>query len=81
MRYFYIVTITDGNLAVRAEKMTNLETAKQNFHHWCELLISDKSFSTGMVKLLDDNLDCVEGKMEFIQHEIQVVVPAEPIEE
>lgn len=82
MRYFYIVTITDGNLVVRAEKMTNLETAKQNFHHWCELLISDNSFSTGMVKLLDDNLDCVEGKMEFIQHEVQTTVetPTEPEE-
>ena len=85
-KYYYIITITDGNLVVRVEKTTDLETAKQNFHHWCELLISDKSFSKGMVKLLDENLDCVEGKMEFIQHEVvqqtpPAETPAEPTEE
>ena len=78
---YYIVTVTDGNIVVRAEGITNLESAKQSFHHWCELLISDKSFLKGMVKLLDENLDCVEGEMEFIQHEVQVVVPDEPVEE
>lgn len=79
---YSIITVTDGNNIVRAEHITDINDARKAFHHWCELLISDKSFSTGMVKLLDENLDTVEGKMEFIQHEVvQQTPPAESVEE
>ena len=77
---YYVVSITDGNFVVCDEGKTDIEAAKQSFHHWCELLLSDKGFSTGVVKLLDENLDCVEQKMEFITHTVQAT-PAEPVEE
>ena len=75
---YSILTCTDGNNIVRAEHIKGKDTAFKTFHHWCELLFNDNSFTKGMVKLLDENLDCVEGKMEFIQHEIvQQTPPAE----
>ena len=40
--------------------------AFKQFHHWCELLFNDNSFTYGVIKVLDENLDTVEGKMELI---------------
>ena len=76
---YAIITNTDGNNVVRAEGITDLESAKKSFHHWCELLIDDQSFTYGMIKLMDENLDTVEGKMELINH--RQVEPVEPVEE
>ena len=76
---YSIITCTDGNNVVRAEGITDLESAKKSFHHWCELLIDDQSFTYGMIKLMDENLDCVEGKMELINR--RQPEPEEPVEE
>ena len=65
-RKFSIITCTDGNNVVRAEGITDRESAIKSFHHWCESIINDKTFEYGMIKLLDENLDTVEGKMELI---------------
>lgn len=78
---YAILTVTDGNNVVRAEHIANIEDARKTWHHWCELLISDNSFSKGMVKLVDENLDLVEGKMEYIEHEPVSVAPVEETEE
>lgn len=81
---YAILTVTDGNNVVRAEHISDIENARKTWHHWCELLISDKSFTKGMVKLVDENLDLVEGKMEYITHEPVASVPVveeEPEEE
>lgn len=63
---YAIIACTDGNNKIEAEGITDLDSAKKSFHHWCELLIDDKSFTYGMIKLMDENLDTVEGKMELI---------------
>lgn len=76
---YAILTVTDGNNVVRAEHISDIENARKTWHHWCELLISDNSFAKGMVKLVDENLDLVEGKMEYIEHE--PVAPVTPVEE
>ena len=81
---YAILSVTDGNNVVRAEHIANIEDARKAWHHWSELLISDNSFSKGMVKLVDENLDLVEGKMEYITHEPVVsapVVEEDPVEE
>lgn len=76
---YAILTVTDGNNVVRAEHISDIENARKTWHQWCELLISDNSFTKGMVKLVDENLDLVEGKMEYIEHD--VVAPAPVVEE
>ena len=63
---YSIITCTDGNNVVRAEGITDRESAFKQFHHWCELLFNDDSFTYGVIKVLDENLDCVENKMELI---------------
>ena len=76
---FSILTCTDGNNVVRAEGITDKESAIKSFHHWCESIINDKSFEYGMIKLMDENLDTVEGKMELINR--RQPEPVEPVEE
>lgn len=78
---YSIIACTDGNNKIEAEGITDLESAKKSFHHWCELLIDDKSFTYGMIKLMDENLDTVEGKMELInRRQPEPVEPEEPEE-
>ena len=72
---YSIITCTDGNNVVRAEGITDKESAFKQFHHWCELLFNDDSFTYGVIKVLDENLDCVENKMELIN---RIKVEPEP---
>ena len=65
MNKFSVVTCTDGNYLIRSEHSSK-EQAFKAFHSLCAALWNDDSFTTAMVKVLDENLDCVEGKMELI---------------
>ena len=82
---YAIISNTDGNNTIRQEGITDRETAIKSFHHFCEIIMNDKSFEYGMIKLMDENLDCVEGKMELInrrQPEPEPTPePVEPVEE
>ena len=63
---FSILTCTDGNNTIREEGITDKNNAFARFHYWCNLLFNDNSFTYGVIKVLDENLDCVENKMELI---------------
>lgn len=76
---YAVISVTDGNNVVRAEHIKDIESARKQWHHYCEILINSKDFSTGMVKLLDENLDLVENKLEYITHD--AVAPAPVVEE
>ena len=75
---YTVLSNTDGNIIIRAEHIKDKESAIKSFHHWCEIIMDDKSFEYGMIKLMDENLDCVEGKMELINRR---QVESEPVEE
>ena len=80
---YAVITVVDGNFLIRSE-WGNKESAIQSFHSLCAALIGDTGFSTAMVKVLDENLDTVDGKMEYITHEPVApapVVEEEPVEE
>ena len=78
---YSIITCTDGNNTIREEGITDRETAIKSFHHFCEIIMDDKSFEYGMIKLLDENLDTVEGKMELINRRVEPTLePVEPVE-
>lgn len=76
---YAIISNTDGNNTIRQEGITDRESAIKSFHHFCEVIMNDKSFEYGMIKLMDENLDCVEGKMELINR--RQPEPVEPVEE
>lgn len=79
---YAVVTVVDGNFLIRSE-LGNKESAIQSFHSLCAALIGDTGFSTAMVKVLDENLDTVDGKMEYITHDAVAPTPVveEPVEE
>ena len=80
---FALITCSDGNFIVRSE-WSNLDSAIIAYHTLIPALMNDKTMKTCMVKIVDENLDLVEGKMEYITHEPVApapVVEEEPVEE
>ena len=76
---YAIISNTDGNNTIREEGITDKNNAFARFHYWCNLLFNDNTFEYGVIKVLDENLDCVEGKMELINR--RQPEPVEPEEE
>lgn len=64
-----VVQKVNGNLVIVSSWTDNKAAAKQAFHHQCELLYSDAETTSGVVAILDDNLDVVDGCKEFIVKE------------
>lgn len=77
---YAIVTVVDGNFLIRSE-WSNKNSAIQAFHSLCSALIGDIGFTHAMVKVLDENLDTVDGKMEYITHEVVEIPVEENVEE
>lgn len=67
MAKYDVVQKVDGNLVIKSTWIDNLVGAKQAFHDTCKALYADKDTTSGVVAILDDNLDVVEGKKEYIQ--------------
>lgn len=76
---YAIIKVINGNYFIHSEGMTELASAKTQFHGLCQALWNESSVITAEVKIMDEQLDCVEGYKEFIHHDSQ---PApEPEEE
>ena len=66
---YAIVKVTNGTYAVAEEGFTDLNRAKSRFHTLCASLWNAADVETACVKLVDENLDVVEGDYkEFIDH-------------
>ena len=72
---YAIVKVINGNYFIHAEGITDLTAAKTQFHGLCQTLWNASDVITAEVKIMDENLDCVEDYKEFITH------PVEPQEE
>ena len=68
MGNYAVVQQINGAFTVKFEG-ANLDNLKYNFHSWCAALWNDGSAVNGVVKLVDSNLDVVDGYVEFIQHD------------
>lgn len=76
---YYVIYVSNGALQVeQITEWSNLDSAKAKFHDVCKTLWNAPDVSTASVKILDSQLDNVEGYKEFISHP---VVVEEPIEE
>ena len=64
-----VVQKVDGNLVIKSTWVDNPTGAKKAFHDVCSALWADKDTTSGVVAILDDNLDVVDGKKEFIVKE------------
>lgn len=65
---YAIIKVINGNYSVHAEGITKIESAKTQFHGLCQTLWNADDVVTATVKIVDENLDCVEGYKEFITH-------------
>ena len=76
---YYVIYVSNGALQVdKITEWSNLDSAKAKFHDVCKTLWNAPDVKTASVKILDSQLDNVEGYKEFISHP---VVVEEPIEE
>lgn len=77
MKLYVCKVVNHGSLVVAAET-DNEQTALVNFHGECKNLWNAPEVLTGMVKILDENMDNYEGKMEYITHDPAPAPEPEP---
>lgn len=65
---YAIIKVINGHYFVHAEGITDLTSAKTQFHGLCQTLWNAPDVLKAEVKIVDENLDCVEGYKEFITH-------------
>ena len=79
---YAVITVTNGNFAVKSEHGENKQAALVAFHQLSAAYWNAPDVTTAMIKVVDENLDTVDGKMEYITHEPAApVVEEEPVEE
>lgn len=64
---YAVIQFINGAFSVKYES-DNLDSLKYNYHNWCALLWNDEGAVDGVVKIVDDKLDVVDGYIEFISH-------------
>jgi len=64
---YAVIQFINGSYAVKYEG-ENLDSMKYNYHDWCALLWNDSGAVDGIVKLVDENFDLVDGLSERISH-------------
>ena len=77
---YSIIKVINGNYFIHAEGITDLASAKTQFHGLCQTLWNAPDVLSATVIIADENLDVVEGYKEFITHVPQPVEPVEPVE-
>lgn len=66
---YAIIKVINGNYFIHAEGITNIESAKTQFHTLCATLWNASDVLSAEVRIVDEQLDCVEGYKEFIHHD------------
>lgn len=67
MEKYAVIQQINGAFTVKFES-ENLDGLKYNYHNWCAALWNDTGAVHGVVKIVDSNLDVVEGYIEVIEH-------------
>ena len=65
---YAIINVVNGNYAVQAEGITDMNNAKVQLHGRCQTLWNASDVQTACVMITDENLDVVQGYKEFIFH-------------
>jgi len=66
---YAIIECVNGNYFVRAEGITTVEAAKNQYHGRAQALWNASDVITAYVAIVDEQLDVVEGYKEYIHHE------------
>lgn len=65
---YAIIQVSNGSYSVAAEGITDINSAKVQFHGLCQALWNAPNVKSACVMIADENLDAVEGYKEFITH-------------
>lgn len=65
---YAIVKVVNGNFSIASEHGEDLKAAKVAFHGACQTLWNAPDVITAEVKIVDEQLDCVDDYKEFISH-------------
>lgn len=76
---YAIVKVINGHYFIHAEGITELSVAKVQFHELCQTLWNAPDVISAHVMIADEQLNVVEGYIEYIHHEVQP--ETEPVEE
>lgn len=68
---YAIIKVINGNYFIHSEGITDLSSAKTQFHTVCATLWNAPDVETAMVKIVDEQLDCVDGYMDLIIHKTE----------
>ena len=66
---YSIVKVINGNYFIHAEGITDINSARTQFHTLCATLWNAPDVYRACVMIADENLDAVNGYKEFIYHE------------
>ena len=66
---YAIIKVINGNYFVHAEGITDLASAKTQFHGLAQMLWNAPDVVSAYVEIVNEQLDCVEGYKEFIHHD------------
>ena len=66
---YCILKCINGNYFIHAEGITQLSSAKTQFHGLCQTLWNAADVLKAYVMIVDEQLNCVEGYKEYIHHE------------
>ena len=75
---YAVIKVINGVYSIHAEGITDLASAKVNFHGLCQTLWNAPDVLSAYVMIADEQLDAVEGYKEYIHHEAQP--ETEPVE-
>ena len=75
---YALVQATNGSFTVKSEHGENKKAARIAFHTLCAAIDNDEDFKgTACVKVLDDQLDCVDGLQAFFSVPVEAEEAAE----
>lgn len=63
---YAIVKVINGNYSIHAEGYTDKSAAKVVYHQVCASLWNAEDVQTACIKIVDENLDTVDGYKDFI---------------
>ena len=67
---YTLIQVSNGSFSVVSEHGTNKQAAFVAFHDRAKILWNAPDVVTATVAVVDENLDVVEGKKEYIVHEV-----------
>lgn len=66
---YAIIKVINGHYFIHAEGITDISSAKVQFHGLCQTLWNAPDVINAYVMIADEQLDAVEGYKEYIHHE------------